>query len=116
MEKAFNNIACLTSFKAMERLKKIYKYLTAHLTKIQLLVIIAITAYVFLISESNIFARLGYDLEIRKLENEIEHYKNKTKEDRLKLEELDADKEQIEKFARENYLMKKKGEDIFIID
>lgn len=100
----------------MEILKKIYRYLTAHFTKLQLLVIIVISAYAFLISESNIFARLGHDIEISDLESQIEHYRNKTKEDKLKLEELDADKEQIEKFARENYLMKKPGEDIFIVE
>lgn len=31
------------------------------------------------------------------------------------LEELSSNKKQLEKFARENYLMKKENEDIFII-
>ena len=77
MEKAFNSIACLTSFKAMEILKKIYRYLTAHFTKLQLLVIIVISAYAFLISESNIFARLGHDIEISDLDIKLESSENK---------------------------------------
>lgn len=90
--------------------------MTAQFTKMQLLAIFSIMIYVFLISESNIFTRLGYDAEISSLEDQIEHYRTQTEKDKKKLEELDADKEQIEKFARENYLMKRPNEDIFIIE
>jgi len=100
----------------MDTLKKIYRYVTAQFSKTQLLVILAICVYTFLISESNIFARWGYDSEINDLEDQITHYKKQTEADKKKLEELDADKEQIEKFARENYLMKKPNEDVFIIE
>lgn len=35
--------------------------------------------------------------------------------DSIKIEALKIDKKQIEKFGREKYLMKKSGEDLFII-
>jgi cell division protein FtsB len=42
-------------------------------------------------------------------------YEEKIREDRAKLEELESNPANLEKFARENYLMKKDNEDIFII-
>lgn len=96
--------------------RKLYALLSNHFSKIQLLAILAICVYAFLLSESNIFARWEYDSEIRELNSQIEHYKKKTESDTKKLEELEADKDQIEKFARENYLMKKSNEDVFIIE
>lgn len=100
----------------MKILKYIYSFLTANFSKWQLIAILAILVYAFLISENNIFARLEYDSEIRDLRNQIEHYKEQAETDTQKLQELEADKDQIEKFARENYLMKKSNEDIFIVE
>jgi cell division protein DivIC len=100
----------------MNQLKKIARYLLSKFSKIQLLIIIALIICCFIISDSNVFARLGYDSEIRDLNNQIEYYRNKTVEDKRKLNELRSDKDNIEKFARENYLMKKENEEIFIIE
>lgn len=82
----------------------------------QLLIILVIVVFAFLISESNIFARIGYDAQIMELNDQIEYYRNKTTEDKQKLEQLQLDKDQIEKFVRENYLMKKENEDVYIIE
>lgn len=99
----------------MNMLKKIYALLSSYFTKLQLLAILAISVYAFLLSESNIFARWQYDSEIRELNGQIDHYKKQSELDMQKLKELEADKDQIEKFARENYLMKKPNEDIYIV-
>ncbi len=53
---------------------------------------------------------------IIELNNQIEYYREKTVEDKQKLQELQSDKDRIEKFARENYLMKKEDEDVFIVE
>ncbi|MEO1515296.1 MAG: septum formation initiator family protein [Bacteroidota bacterium] len=47
-----------------------------------------------------------------KLEEDKTFYKEKIKEVRQEIKEVDRDKE---KFARENYFMKKDNEDVFII-
>lgn len=49
------------------------------------------------------------------LENEKTYYQEKIKEVEQDRNELFGDKESIEKFAREKYLMKKENEDIFIV-
>ena len=43
------------------------------------------------------------------------YYQNKIEEDNRKMKELLSNKDNLEKFAREQYLMKNKNEDIFVI-
>lgn len=49
------------------------------------------------------------------LEDEKEYYLEKIKEVEKDRAELMTNKELLEKFAREKYLMKKESEDIFVI-
>lgn len=100
----------------MNFIKSIFRYLGNRYSKLQLLIIVVIIVFGFFISESNIFARLGYDAKIMQLNSQIEYYRNQTVEDKQKLEDLQADKDHIEKFARESYLMKKDDEDIFVVE
>ena len=52
----------------------------------------------------------------RQLEKDRMFYEEKIKDDRAKLEELESNPANLEKFAREQYLMKKDNEDVFIIE
>ena len=54
-------------------------------------------------------------IEINKKEKEMEHLQTLIKQDKQNYIELTSNRKQLEKFAREKYLMKKKNEDIFII-
>jgi len=49
------------------------------------------------------------------LKKEKAYYQNKIEEDNRKMKELLSNKDNLEKFAREQYLMKNKNEDIFVI-
>lgn len=100
----------------MAILKSAFNYLISRYTKVQLLIILVIIIFGFFISESSIFARFSYDAKIMELNSQIEHYRNKTIEDKQKLQQLQSDKDRIEKFARENYLMKKPDEDVFLVE
>ena len=53
---------------------------------------------------------------IKKLEEELSFYKKKSEENKKRIEQLKADKEQIEKFARERYRMHALDEDVFVVD
>lgn len=53
--------------------------------------------------------------KISSLKKEKIYYQTKIKEDTRKKEELLGSKENLEKFAREQYLMKRPNEDIFVI-
>lgn len=100
----------------MNALRKIADFLLTRFTKIQLGIIVALLVACFIISDSSIFARFGYDLEISHLKGQIEYYKAKSEDDRRKLKELQSDRDNLEKFARENYLMKKENEEVFVVE
>ena len=53
--------------------------------------------------------------KISQLEKEKNYYRKKVEEDKRKKDELLGNRDNLEKFAREQYLMKKENEDIFII-
>lgn len=54
--------------------------------------------------------------ENRQLLDQIDHCKIKIKENQQKYQELQSDSTLLEKYARENLLMKKPNEDIFIVE
>jgi cell division protein DivIC len=54
--------------------------------------------------------------KLRSLENEKEYYQQKVADVEKDRVELMTNKELLEKFAREKYLMKKETEDIFVIE
>ena len=53
--------------------------------------------------------------DIEALENNMEFYKEEIKKDKIFIEKM-RDSNEIEKFAREKYFLKKENEDIFIIE
>lgn len=55
------------------------------------------------------------DEEIEDLENANEYYKNQIETDQKIIDNL-KDPDSLEKFAREEYKMKKENEDIFIVE
>lgn len=61
---------------------------------------------------------IHYELnhEVSSLEEDINYYKKEIKQDKKQLEELSSDPDKFEKFAREQYWMKRKGEEIFLIE
>ena len=54
--------------------------------------------------------------QVHQLEKDKLYYEKKIQEDHERLQELESDRENLEKFAREQYLMKRENEDIFIIE
>tara|TARA_B110000114_G_scaffold7847_1_gene7964 strand:- start:230 stop:547 length:318 start_codon:yes stop_codon:yes gene_type:complete len=56
-----------------------------------------------------------FNQEIRDLESTISFYQMKIAEDKATIDKL-GDSLQLERFAREQYLMKKENEDIYIVE
>lgn len=86
------------------------------LTSYQIIILVMLIAMLFFFSDSSVTKRIKYETQINNLESQIEFYRQQTETDKEKLNELQSNKDDLEKFARENYLMKKENEDIFIID
>lgn len=79
------------------------------------LIFIGFSLWLIFLDENSVVKRNTIHKKIKKLEKQKEFYTKKIKKDRLANEELLKNKENLEKFARERYFMKKKNEDIFII-
>lgn len=86
------------------------------LKNLQVVILSIVVFMLFLFSDSNVIKRAESDKEIRSLKKQIEFYRNKIEADKTKLYELQSDKDNLEKFARENYLMKRENEEVFIIE
>ena len=98
----------------MNLLKKKYTQYLSRLNKYWLVIIVCLT-FTFTVGDSNLFKRITYDEKILKLENEIKEYRKTIEENRKKLEDLHTSQERLERFAREEYFMKRPDEDVFII-
>ncbi|MFA5651485.1 MAG: septum formation initiator family protein [Proteiniphilum sp.] len=99
-----------------ENARKIRSNRFLGLTAYQIVILLVLIVVLFFFSDSSIPKRWKYESEIKDLESQIDYYRNQTEIDKEKLDELQSNTEDLEKFARENYLMKKENEEIFIIE
>ena len=65
--------------------------------------------------QNNMVDRMRMSAEIRQLEADREYYIDQIEKDSTRLHELTTDKDNLEKYAREQFLMKKKNEDVFVV-
>lgn len=79
-----------------------------------------ITALLFLVwiaffDENNWVERAQNLKELRQLRNDKEYYIDQLEKDAERLKELKTNDENLEKYAREQYLMKEENEVVFVI-
>ncbi len=80
----------------------------------------SITLLIFLIwlaflDKNNWIEKIQLRGKIATLKKEKAYYQEKIEDDNRKMQELLSNRDNLEKFAREQYLMKNKNEDIFVI-
>jgi cell division protein DivIC len=71
--------------------------------------------WLFAFDQNNLVERRKNIKEYNQLLKDKEYYLKKIEEDRQQLKELKTNDENLEKFAREKYFMKKENEDVFVI-
>ncbi|QOI96215.1 MAG: septum formation initiator family protein [Flammeovirgaceae bacterium] len=71
--------------------------------------------WMLFLDSNDLISRYRLSAKLRALENEKAYYQQKIKEVEQDKNELFGDRESLEKFAREKYLMKKDNEDVFVI-
>jgi len=79
------------------------------------LTILVFLVWIILLDPNNLISRVREIRTRNRLEHEKEYYLGRIEEDRRKLNELRTSNENLEKYAREQYHMKKPDEDLFII-
>ena len=80
-----------------------------------ILTILVFIVWIVLFDSNNIVDRVKDIRDLKEFRREKTYYHEKIKSDSLKLNELKTNNKNLEKFAREQYLMKKDNEDIFIV-
>jgi cell division protein DivIC len=71
--------------------------------------------WILIFDENNLIEQWQNKHELKTLQNDKAYYLKRIQEDSQRMKELKTDNENLEKFAREQYLMKKKNEDVFVI-
>ena len=95
---------------------EVWKIIFPYIRNKYLLTIVIFVLWMLLFDSSSWVDVIRQIRQIRKLEQDREYYIEKIQEDRNRLKELRTNNENLEKFAREQYLMKKPDEDIFVIE
>lgn len=99
----------------MNRLKKIWFAILPLLKNKYTLSLILFFSWIFFFDQNNLIDRIENIQQLHQLESDRIYYIEKINQDTEKLKELKSNSANLEKFAREQYLMKKSKEDIFII-
>ncbi len=80
-----------------------------------ILTTVVFIVWIVLFDSNNIMDRVKDRRNLKEFSREKTYYMEKIKSDSIKLNELKTNNKNLEKFAREQYLMKKDEEDIFIV-
>jgi cell division protein DivIC len=79
------------------------------------LILLLFIVWMFFFDTNSFFIHNELNNDIRALEDNKKFYKEEIKNDKLFIEKM-QDSDEVEKFAREKYYLKKENEDIYIIE
>lgn len=79
------------------------------------LVTLAFLVWMIFFDKNDLFSQYEYRRQVSKLTQERDFYKAQTDQVTKELNELSSNRQQLEKFAREKYLMKKENEDVYLV-
>lgn len=79
------------------------------------IVLIIFVVFITFFDRYNLINRWKNGREVKDLKKEIEYYQNEITTNKAKTAEIQSGDESLEKYAREQYFLKKDSEDIFII-
>jgi len=86
-----------------------------HIKNRFVIAIIAFIAWIVFIDDNSIIYLHKFDKEINELEGKKAYYQEEIKKEKQDLKDLNNDAK-LQSYAREKLLMKKEGEDIYIIE
>jgi len=95
--------------------KQFFRKIWPWLRNKYVLTIAVFTIWMLFFDQNNMVDRIRMGSEIRQLENDREYYQEQIQKDSARLHELTTNKENLEKYAREQFLMKKSNEDVFVV-
>ncbi len=97
------------------KLKRIKITIPSFLKNKYVIASIALLVWLTFFDGNDFFTQYSYRKKLNELEKEKQYYMVEIEKNRQELQSLVSSKKNLEKFAREKYLMKKDNEDIFVI-
>lgn len=80
-----------------------------------LMAVLIFLVWLLVFDQNSLIDRFKYLKILHEMEDEKQFYLERLSEDSRRLKELKTDRDNLEKFAREQYFMKKENEDVFVI-
>ena len=80
-----------------------------------LIALLAVLVWLLFFDSHNLIQQWRMQRQLQELRQEREFYLEEIRRDSTAIEELTNDPDALERYARERFLMKKEGEDVFII-
>ena len=99
----------------MNAIKNFYLLIKSVANK-YIVTLIVFVIFIVFIDENNVIRRVKYELQIKGLRKEIHHYEELRDLSTKRLEKLHSSDSELERVAREDYLMKKPNEEVFIVE
>ncbi len=78
-------------------------------------ILLSFIVWMVFLDNYSFFGHQVLDNQIEELEENIKYYQNQIENDKREIQKL-KNPEQVEKYAREKYYMKKENEDVYIIE
>jgi cell division protein FtsB len=72
-------------------------------------------AWLLLFDKNSLIDRTDHVNQVEQLQKDKIYYKQQTKKAKERMKELKTDKKSLEKYAREQFLMKRENEDVFVV-
>jgi len=94
---------------------KIWKKILPFIKNKFILTILIFIVWLLFFDRNNLIDRAKELNHLRQLEKDKKYYIERIDKDSKRLDQLKTNNKNLEKFAREQYLMKKDNEDIFVI-
>lgn len=79
------------------------------------IVVTALIVWLFFFDKNDVYTQIDLIKKCNKLKAERDYYLTEIESNKKQIQELRNNKESLETFAREKYLMKKDNEDVFVI-
>lgn len=98
----------------MEKKKRKYSLIKLVTNKYVIASVIFL-AWILFFDENNIVSHLKNKRQLKELIQQQEYYIERIASDKQKLEDLQSGKEDLERFAREQFHMSKPDEDVYIV-
>ena len=95
--------------------KPIWKRILNILLNKYFLTSVAFLVWLFFFDSNNVFLRLRLKSQLKELRKEKQYYLDEISKDSILTRKLLYDTAEIERYAREKYLMKRDSEDVFLV-